>query len=122
MKSIFVGRCNRMQYFVFSVIVFGFIAVFRILASAGNTAPIVDVVDAVAMFVVSLPVTIALVIVSLSINVRRLHDLNMSGWWYLAFLIPGINVILGLILLFFKGTEGPNRYGTDPLASNGHWG
>jgi uncharacterized membrane protein YhaH (DUF805 family) len=46
---------------------------------------------------------------------RRLHDRDMSAWWLLLGLIP----ILGaLVLLFFyvqKGTDGPNRFGPDPL-------
>jgi len=50
------------------------------------------------------------------ITVKRLHDIDMSGWYYFVFLIPLINVIFGLILLFKKGTQGTNRYGEDPLA------
>ena len=42
---------------------------------------------------------------------RRLHDLNASGWWQIvAFIIPfGQLMMIGLI--FFKGTNGPNRFG-----------
>jgi uncharacterized membrane protein YhaH (DUF805 family) len=42
---------------------------------------------------------------------RRLHDLNSSGWWQIvAFIIPfGQLMMIGLI--FFKGTNGPNRFG-----------
>ena len=49
--------------------------------------------------------------------VRRLHDLNRPGWncWFM--LIPIYNIALGIILLFQRGTKGPNRYGSDPLAN-----
>jgi len=47
-------------------------------------------------------------------SVRRLHDLNRSGWFWLCGLIPIVNVFLGLFLLFVKGTEGSNDYGESP--------
>jgi uncharacterized membrane protein YhaH (DUF805 family) len=48
--------------------------------------------------------------------VRRLHDLDRSGWWALFAFVPLVNFIFGLYLLFKRGTEGPNRYGADPLS------
>ena len=50
-------------------------------------------------------------------TVRRLHDVNWSGWWVLVGFVPGGNFVLGLMLLIQKGTEGPNFYGPDPLSS-----
>jgi uncharacterized membrane protein YhaH (DUF805 family) len=49
--------------------------------------------------------------------VKRLHDLERPGthFWYL--LIPFYNLYLGLLLLFKRGTSGPNQYGDDPLAA-----
>ena len=49
-------------------------------------------------------------------SIRRLHDLNKSGWFLLISLIPVINFFFGIYAGFFKGTEGPNDYGDDPLA------
>jgi uncharacterized membrane protein YhaH (DUF805 family) len=51
---------------------------------------------------------------SLAISVRRLHDIDRTGWWILiAF------TIIGLFVLFYwacvKGTHGDNRFGPDPL-------
>lgn len=44
---------------------------------------------------------------------RRLHDLNLSGWWQLMMIIPcGQLMMIGFI--FFKGTEGRNKYGDPP--------
>lgn len=59
---------------------------------------------------------LAVFLPSIAVGVRRLHDLDKSGWWYLLVLIPLIGT---LILIFFyvqRGTEGPNQYGPDPLA------
>lgn len=47
--------------------------------------------------------------------IRRLHDLNRSGWWFLIILIPYVNFLLLIAALFIKGTKGPNKYGPDPL-------
>ena len=49
--------------------------------------------------------------------VRRFHDLDRSGAHYWLLLIPVYNIYLGLLLLFKKGTVGPNRFGADPLES-----
>ena len=46
--------------------------------------------------------------------VKRLHDINMSGWYWLIQLIPIINLIFGLYVIFKDGTSGLNEYGPDP--------
>jgi uncharacterized membrane protein YhaH (DUF805 family) len=51
----------------------------------------------------------------IAIGVRRLHDLDRSGWWLLLAFIPLIGAIILLIWHCTKGTAGPNRFGPDPL-------
>jgi len=46
--------------------------------------------------------------------IKRLHDINMSGWNWLVSLIPVGNLIFGLYVIFKDGTPGPNKYGEDP--------
>jgi len=55
---------------------------------------------------------------SLAIAVRRLHDLDRTGWWILIAFIPLIGIIVLLIWYTTKGTDGPNQFGPDPLAAN----
>jgi uncharacterized membrane protein YhaH (DUF805 family) len=51
----------------------------------------------------------------LAVSIRRLHDIDRTGWWFLiAFTIVGL--ILLIVWACFKGTAGPNRFGPDPLA------
>lgn len=60
---------------------------------------------------------LALLLPSLAVGVRRLHDLDKSGWWLLLVLIP---IIGGLILIYFfvqEGTKGANQYGPEPRVS-----
>lgn len=52
---------------------------------------------------------------SLSFMVRRCHDLNKSGWWAALAFVPTINVLFTLYILFVKGTDGSNDYGSNPL-------
>lgn len=59
-------------------------------------------------FVVILVLYIYLVMV---ISIRRLHDMNRSGWLILLFLLPVVNILLGLYLLLGSGTAGVNNYG-----------
>jgi len=47
---------------------------------------------------------------------RRFHDLDKSAWYILGMIVPLCNISLGILLLFQKGTTGPNRFGPDPLA------
>ena len=49
-----------------------------------------------------------------SYTVRRLHDMNMSGFWLLVSWIPPIGLVLSLMMLFRGGTDGSNSYGPKP--------
>ena len=56
---------------------------------------------------------------SLALTVRRLHDTDRSGWWYLIALVPYVGVIILVVILARAGTPGPNRYqpGAVPLVT-----
>ena len=59
-------------------------------------------------------VSLGLLIPNISVAVRRLHDIDRTGWWFLiAFTIIGI--ILLIVWACTKGTDGPNGYGQDPI-------
>ena len=51
---------------------------------------------------------------ALAVNVRRLHDVDRSGWWLLLWLIPFFGWIVLLVFLCLDGSLGRNRYGSDP--------
>ena len=58
---------------------------------------------------------ILLLIPSLAVIVRRLHDINKSGWFILVSLIPLVGAIILLVKTIEKGTLGKNRFGEYPL-------
>ena len=108
----FSGRAARSEFWWFALFVF-----------LGNLAfGIVDMlifgrtVEGDQISVLGALFSLGMLLPSIAAGVRRLHDRDMVGWWYLIVLIP----ILGaLVLLFFfvqKGTDGTNRFGPDPLA------
>ena len=64
---------------------------------------------------------LAIVIPSIAVTVRRLHDRDMSGWWYLGFILGGMIPLIGfiisiafIVIMALPGTDGPNRFGPDP--------
>lgn len=46
--------------------------------------------------------------------IKRLHDLNLKGWWLLLAFVPIASIGLGNALTFVSGTAGPNRFGPAP--------
>lgn len=62
---------------------------------------------------------LAVFLPTLAVSVRRLHDTDRSGWWLLLWLVPVIGWIVMLVFLVSRGTQGPNRFGPDPLAGAG---
>jgi len=50
-----------------------------------------------------------------SVAVRRLHDIDRSGWWLWVGLIPLLGTLILLVWNCMRGTEGNNRYGPNPL-------
>ena len=51
---------------------------------------------------------------TLAVTVRRMHDMDRTGWWILIGLVPGLGDLALLIWLTLPGTYYPNRYG-DPI-------
>lgn len=60
---------------------------------------------------------LAIIIPSIAVAVRRLHDTSRSGWWILISLVPAIGTIVLLIFFFQNSKEGPNNYGPNPKTS-----
>jgi uncharacterized membrane protein YhaH (DUF805 family) len=53
---------------------------------------------------------------SICVYAKRWHDRGKSGWWSLIMFVPVIGGIWMLVECgFLRGTEGPNRFGSDPV-------
>ena len=102
----FRGRLSRLRYFLSSFLSF-FATVVIVVVAVLASHELIKLFAALAV--------IYLVVVEFSAAARRFHDLNKSGLWFMLLSIPIVNVFVGFYLLFKKGTEGPNRFGPDPL-------
>jgi uncharacterized membrane protein YhaH (DUF805 family) len=60
-------------------------------------------------------ISLVLFLPGLAMGIRRLHDIDRSGWWWLIALTV-IGIVLLLVWACTPGTAGANRYGADPLA------
>ena len=56
----------------------------------------------------------AILIPSIAVAVRRLHDTNRSGWWYFISIIPIIGTIILIVFLVQDSQPGENKYGPNP--------
>lgn len=74
------------------------------ISKAGQNEESVIVVFIMLIFVIIMAIQV----------VKRLHDMNMSGWWYLILFIPFVNILFGLFIMFYPGTKGKNNYGYNP--------
>jgi uncharacterized membrane protein YhaH (DUF805 family) len=93
--AVFNGRARRSEYWYF-VLFSTLISVALIILGALIHIEILD-----SLY------SLAILVPSIAVGVRRMHDVNKSGWYLL---IP----IYNLILACTDGYNGPNEYGSDP--------
>lgn len=100
----FSGRAGRREYWMFFLI---YVLIYIALAVLAGILP-----SALATIFSILIVVfgLGLIIPSIAVGVRRLHDTDHSGWWMLISLIPLAGLYL-LYLLMIEGTPGANRFG-----------
>lgn len=104
----FNGRASRSEYWWYCLGVFVLGVIINIVFSFSETADMV----------VSGIVNLALLLPGLGLAVRRLHDINKSGWWLFLVLIPLVGAIV-LIIWFCKESDmQPNQYGPVPNMVN----
>jgi len=108
------GRLNRLRYLKYQVMwtlisaVIGFILGFAGGFLSGSTQSLlVTVPTGIWSFIAGVG--------NIMLSIRRLHDLNKSGWFLLIALIPIIDIIFLLYIWLMPGTVGYNKYGADPL-------
>ena len=112
----FDGRIRRIEYFLSGIIggiVFGVayslgLATLFLGAAAGSAG------GSLFGILIGIVAGIASIWFSLAQGVKRLHDLNKSGWLILICCVPIIGWVFSLYMLFADGTVGPNQYGEDP--------
>jgi uncharacterized membrane protein YhaH (DUF805 family) len=97
----FNGRAPVREYFGFSLFSF-----FTTILSIGTIGP-----KGASL------VLLGLLLPSLALVVRRLHDLGASGWLLLVALLPYVGAICLIVLMLIPSNLQPNKYGNSPLRS-----
>jgi uncharacterized membrane protein YhaH (DUF805 family) len=112
--AVFSGRSRRSEYWYFGlfylVIYLGLVMVDGITGSFDFRS---------GFGLLSGLFTLAVLIPSLSVSVRRLHDTGRSGWWLLIGLIPVVGAIILIVFLAQDGEAGTNRFGANPKVGPG---
>ena len=80
-----------------------------ILISAGSTA-----LDATLGTPIGLLTSLAMLLPSVAVAIRRLHDIGRTGWWYLIVLVPFVGWIVLIVFFCTKSQDGPNQWGDAP--------
>ena len=101
----FNSRARRKEYWIFTLI--------NILISWSFS--LLDLAIGSAIFTILSTVYSLLVLIpSLAVSVRRLHDVGKSGWFYLLVLLPIIGWVWLLVLFCTDSENGPNKWGDNP--------
>lgn len=109
----FSGRSRRAEYWwvvLVQTLISSGLSFLRMMAGDSALAVVIGLVASVYGLATLIPM--------ISLAVRRLHDIEKSGWWYLLNCVPCIGSIVLIIFFCQEGTVGSNRYGDDPKAPN----
>ena len=99
----FDGRAARSEFWWFTLAVVIGNVIFSIIAGITGLG------------LISLVYSLAILLPSIAVGVRRLHDLDKTGWLYLVVLVPLLGALYLIYLFIQEGTKGENKYGPDPL-------
>jgi len=98
----FNGRARRREYWMFVL------ANFIVGIALGIITGIIRVPFLSVLY------SLAIIVPGIALSIRRMHDINKSGFWILVAFIPLIGWIWLIILAVQEGTKGSNTYGPDP--------
>jgi uncharacterized membrane protein YhaH (DUF805 family) len=98
----FTGRARRKEFWSF----------WLLTLAAYFAASMVDAV--LGLPILTLAVALGLIVPSLAVAIRRLHDTGRSGWWLLVGFVPFVGAALLIYFYVNEGQKGSNGYGADP--------
>jgi uncharacterized membrane protein YhaH (DUF805 family) len=102
--ALFEGRSGRAEFWWYALAHFIVSLVLSLLGQAS-----------VIFYVLGFIWWLGLIIPSIAVAIRRLHDASNSGWFLLIWLIPVIGWIILIVMLAQESTSGPNQYGAAAL-------
>jgi uncharacterized membrane protein YhaH (DUF805 family) len=106
----FDGRAHREEFWMFTLVNFGISVALSLVENMLN------------FWLLSGLYAVAVLVPSIALAVRRLHDTNRSGWWILLWLIPVLGFIVLVIFWIQPSDPGENPYGPNPRSSGAQQG
>ena len=107
--AVFQGRARRKEYWYFVL----FFLIFSVVL--GLIDGLLGMVhEPTGTGLLSSLLGVALLLPSIAVSVRRLHDIDRSGWWYLLWLLPVVGWIVLVVWAIRDGEPGENRFGANP--------
>jgi uncharacterized membrane protein YhaH (DUF805 family) len=107
--AVFSGRSRRREYWYFGLF---YLIFYAVLAIVDGITGSFDFRSGLGLFTGIW--TLALLIPSIAVSVRRLHDTGRRGWWILLGVIPVIGAIILIVFLAQDSEAGTNRFGPNP--------
>ncbi len=107
--AVFNGRSRRKEYWYFILFSCLIIIVLAVIDSATGTFSAEYRVGLLGGIY-----SLAILIPTIAVTVRRLHDQNGTGWWLLFFLVPYYGPFALLVIMSQDSNSGENRYGLNP--------
>jgi uncharacterized membrane protein YhaH (DUF805 family) len=107
--AVFSGRARRKEYWYFALFNVIITVVLAIISQVFNSMLHTQIFDLLNPLY-----SLAVLVPSLAVTVRRLHDTDRSGWWILISLIPLVGAIVLLVFTVQDSTPGDNRFGPNP--------
>ncbi len=108
--AVFSGRARRMEYWMFFLIN---LIISIALGFIDMTLGTINMQVGLGLF--GGVYALAVLIPSIAVTVRRLHDTDRSGWWLLILFVPVIGPIILLVFMILGSTSGQNRFGANPI-------
>lgn len=105
----FSGRARRKEYWYFALFNLIFSGVLSFVDGLTGTWD-----PEYGVGLLSTIYSLAVLIPSIAVGVRRLHDTGRSAWWLLILLLPFIGVIIFLVFMVLDSEVGDNQYGASP--------
>lgn len=110
------GRACRSEYWYFVLFKFLFFSTLYFFALVASYVYSLDL--STPFWVVYIGAALALLVPSITVMIRRLHDTGRSGWHYFWCFIPIVGSIVVFVLLAQDSVPTPNQWGPDPKARN----
>jgi uncharacterized membrane protein YhaH (DUF805 family) len=112
----FAGRARRTEFWMFTL----FSAIISIVLGLLDSLLGLAFVEGTMSGWLGMLYALAVLLPSLAVTVRRLHDTSRSGWWVLIGLVPIVGGIVLIVFCAMPGNMGANAYGPDPKAPIGN--